>query len=150
MRDATNTEGGLALWHAVTLIAPMHTRERSPIDAHGHGVTHCQVCKLSAALCDVPNTLEHHRGLGYACFACRDTFDAGEKILAMLAQAPSRQLNQTHMARKLGRKPASLNRALVQLRRHGLIERAYRAGLEKPSATSYVLTMAGAIGMGVA
>lgn len=146
MRDGTNTEAGLVLWAAVVQIAPLHTRERSLVNAHGKGVSHCQVCKLSAALCDAPNTLEHHRVLGFACYACRDTADVAAKILLMLAVAPSWQLSQQHIARRLGRRAMSLNRAFVELRRNGLIENAYKTLHEKPSSTTYKLTEAGKTG----
>lgn len=78
------------------------------------------------------------------CWTCRDTAEAGAKILAMLARAPSMQLNQTYMARKLARRPLSLGPALRALRERGLIERAFsNPNLEKPSATTYKLTAAG-------
>lgn len=99
----------------------------------------CNGCKLRASMCDVPNTIEDHP-LGRACFACRDTEDLIGKITPMLIAAPSRQLNQTSIARRLARKPLTLNRALYAMSRRNIIERAYSNAHERPSAVTYRLT----------
>lgn len=61
-------------------------------------------------------------------------------IVAALRRAPSRQLSVRTLARKLGNTTAALHEALVLGRRQGVIERAYPALRESPSATTYRLT----------
>lgn len=104
----------------------------------------CNVCKLGES--HVAH-IEHHPTLGFACWTCRDTHDTGNKILVILARATRNQANQRTIASKLSRSALSINSALAQLSRFGLIERAYsNPNLERPSAATYKLTAAGIAG----
>lgn len=65
------------------------------------------------------------------------------KILAMLLAAPSYQLNQTTIARKLGCRALQIGQALTAMRRRGLVERPItNPNIERPSAQTYRLTAA--------
>lgn len=99
----------------------------------------CTGCKMRADLCDVPNTIEDHP-LGRMCFKCRDTEDLVGKITAMLLAAPSYQLNQTTIARKLGRKALSIGHALWVMQRRNITVRPISSSLERPSAITYRLS----------
>lgn len=63
------------------------------------------------------------------------------EILALLVAAPSFQLNQTHIARRMGRRALSIGLPLTAMVRRGLIECPIKnPNLERPSARTYRLT----------
>lgn len=62
-------------------------------------------------------------------------------ILALLVAAPSYQLNQTHIARRMGVRALSIGQALTTMSRRGLVECPIKnPNLERPSARTYRLT----------
>ena len=111
-------------------IEPIALAEAAPVEVMRD--PRCVSCKVQRA-----TTYEE------LCTEC-DRHEAQIKlVIAALKVAPSQQLNQRTLARKLGCTAAALNGALWKATHRKLIARAYLNAHEAPSAVTYKLTEAG-------